>query len=382
MYSVEKTKNFNYFKQFDYPLFISVLLLSIIGILVLSSATRVMPGNVDGDRMMIVQSIGLVLGIVLSLIISAIDYKDFKVIGIVVYFASILLLVMVLFIGTGAEQGSKSWFRVPFIGSFQPSEMAKIALVVFVSAFLERIKEGQKDVTLNVLKFAFYSVIPVSLVLLQPDFGTAMVFIFIIVVMVYICGLKYRYFVGSLIASIPFLVFAWFFIFDVYQKNRILSFLAPENYAQSSAFNVIRSKIAIGSGMIFGKGLYQGIQTQHSGVPVKESDFIFSVVGEELGFVGALVIISLIVFILLRCIYIAQNSRDSYGSFLVVGITGMLSVHFIENIGMCIGVLPVTGIPLPFVSQGGSALVMNYVALGIVLSVSMRRQKTIFNTSQ
>lgn len=379
MYSVEKTKNYNYVKKFDYPLFTAVLVLSAIGIIVLSSATKVMPGNSSGGRIMTMQAVGLIIGILLSVIISTIDYKDFRTIGIIFYLLSVALLALVLVFGP-VEQGSRSWFRLKFF-SFQPAELAKITTIIFISIFLERIKEGQKNKNINIIKFLFYSAIPVGLILLQPDMGTAMVFAFMLLVMVFICGLKYRYFFGTLLLSIPLSVVSWFFILKPYQKLRILSFFSPEQYSQGSAFNVIRSKTAIGSGQLFGKGLYQGIQTQHGGVPVKESDFIFSVVGEELGFIGAAVIITLIFFILLRFIYIARNSRDSYGSFLVMGITSMLSFHFIENIGMCIGLLPVTGIPLPFISNGGSAMVTNYIAVGIVLSVSMRRKRTIFDNS-
>ena len=149
--------------------------------------------------------------------------------------------------------------------------------------------------------------------------------------------------------------------------------------------------MTIGSGQLFGKGLFHGLQTQNSSsvirssnfnVPEKQNDFIFSVIGEELGFIGSIAVLLLIFFILFRCLYIARNSRDEYGSFMVIGITAIFAFHFIENIGMCIGVLPVTGIPLPFISQGGSSLVTNYISVGILLSVSMRRKRTIFNSSQ
>jgi len=164
-----------------------------------------------------------------------------------------------------------------------------------------------------------------------------------------------------------------------HQKKRILTFIFPGSDSDAS-YQVDKARIAIGSGKLFGKGLYEGIQTQaeSGGVPIKESDFIFTVVGEELGFIGALVMIILIYFILMRCLYIAKNSRDKFGSFLVAGVTAMFAFHFIENIGMCVGVLPVTGIPLPFVSYAGTAMITNYVALGIVLSVSMRRKRTLF----
>ncbi len=381
MYFVEKTREFNYFKQFDYLLFTAVLLLSSIGLLVVSSATLVMPNDANGGRMVLVQAVGLLLGIVISLIIGAIDYKDFKILGIFIYLFSISLLVLVLVIGE-RQQGSKSWFAIPGIGGFQPSEFGKIAFIVLISIFLERIKDGNPG-RKNKIKVIFYSLIPIGLVMAQPDAGTAMVFIFIFCVMIFVCEMPYKYIFitgGAFLSSLPFL---WFFVLKSYQKDRILAFLYPELDPQGKGYNVLRAKMAIGSGQIHGKGLYHGIQTQSKyGVPVKESDFIFSVIGEELGFIGAVLIVVLMLFILMRCIYIAKNSRDLYGAFLVVGLTGMMGFHFLENIGMCIGILPVTGIPLPFISAGGSAMVTNYIAVGIILSVSMRRKRTIFNSSQ
>ena len=377
MYFIEKTRGISFTKKFDYSLFVAVIMLSAIGILVLNSATLNMK---SGSRIMMVQTISLLIGIAVALIISAIDYKDFRTLGLVFYIASIILLVLVLFFGTGDNLGSRSWFKFGPI-SFQPSEVAKIAFIIVVSVFLERIKEGNNDLK-NVIKLIVYSLIPIGLVIIQKDYGTSMVFIFIFFVMLFICGIPYKYIfalMGTFAASLPFV---WFFLLNDKRKERILVFLDPERDPLDAGFNVIRSKMAIGSGQLFGKGLYQGIQTQNGGVPVRESDFIFSVIGEELGFVGGAIVITLILFLLLRCLYIAKNSRDSFGAFLVTGVVAMFAFHFIENIGMCIGLLPVTGIPLPFISSGGSAMVTNYIAIGIILSVSMRRKKTIFNSSQ
>jgi len=377
MYFVQKTKGISFLKHFDYSLFIAVLMLSGIGIAVLSSAVRTMPNT----NILTTQIISLVLGIIAALVISAIDYKDFKTLGFIIYIISVILLVLVLFIGTGRQQvGTKGWFKYGNF-SFQPSELAKIAVIVVISVFFERIKEGQ-DSKKNILKLIIYTLIPIALILKQPDLGTAIVFVWMFAAMVFICGIPYKYIfmtLGAFLLSSPFL---WFFVLDKYQKNRFISFLAPELYSQDIGYNVVRSKLAIGSGQIYGQGLYKGIQTQSNGVPVKESDFIFSVIGEELGFIGTATVLVIVFFILLRCLYIARNSRDFYGSFLVVGVTSMLAFHFIENIGASIGVLPVTGIPLPFISAGGSAMVTNYIAIGIILSVSMRRKRAIFNSSQ
>ncbi|MCX8130122.1 MAG: rod shape-determining protein RodA [Clostridia bacterium] len=380
MYFVEKTRGLNYFRYYDYVLFISVLLLSGIGMVALYSATL----SMDDFNMVVKQGVALGIGIVLSLAISFFDYKDFKTVGIIFYLISIVLLIYVIFKGTGATQwGSNSWMKVPVFGSFQPSEIAKITFVIVISTFLERLKEGQEQQGRNLLKFIIYSAIPIGLVILQKDYGTSMVFIFMFFIILYIYGLRYKYIFMGLIASIPCAVLAWIFLLNQKRKDRILTFIFPDLADPlSNGFHIKYAIRAIGSGKLSGKGIFQGIQTQRGIVPVKESDFIFTVIGEELGFIGCIVVVALIYIILMRCIYIAKNSRDLYGSFLVSGLTAMMGFHFIENIGMNIGILPITGVPLPFISQGGSAMVTNYIAIGIILSVSIRRKRTIFNSSQ
>lgn len=386
MYFVEKTKDTNFIKQFDFPFFIAVLILSIIGILVLMSAIQGMP---SWQSTWLKQVLCLVIGIILALTISTLDYKDFKTLGILIYMVSMAMLVLVLL--TGEEvNGSKSWLSMPVIGRFQPSELAKVAFVLVIPMFFERIKEGI-HVRKNLIKVVIYAAAPVILVFLQRDVGTALVFVFSFVVMLFVFGVPYRYFfiaIGTFAVSAPFL---WLFILPDHIKGRIQTFLNPELDLQGKGLQVYRSKMTIGSGQLFGKGLFHGLQTQNSGpviqsssfkVPFKQNDFIFSVVGEELGFIGSAIVIALIIFILFRCLYIAANSRDDYGAFIVSAIAAIFAFHFIENIGMCIGVLPVTGIPLPFMSQGGSALITNYMSVGVLLSVSMRRKRTIFNSSQ
>jgi rod shape determining protein RodA len=385
MYFVEKTKGINYAKQFDYPLFAAVLFLSAIGLVALKSAI----GDPGITTTWLKQLICFCIGVVLAITISVIDYKDFKTLGIALYIGSMLLLVLVLAVGV-ERNGSKSWIVLPLIGQFQPSELAKVAFAVVVPIFLERLKDG-KDIAKNTIKLLIYSMLPIGLVLLQPDVGTAMVFVFALVVVLFIYGIPYRYFLiaaGVFAAAAPIM---WFFILPMdrfrHIRDRIMTFIFPETDLLGKGLQVYRSKMTIGSGQLFGKGLFHGIQTQNSSsvssynVPEKQTDFIFSVIGEELGFIGSIIVIALIFFILFRCIYIAMNSRDAYGSYMVIFIASMMGFHFIENIGMCIGVLPVTGIPLPFVSQGGSSLVTNFLNIGVLLSVSMRRKKTIFNSS-
>jgi rod shape determining protein RodA len=377
MYFVEKTKGLNIVKNFDYLLFSAVLLLSTLGFLVVRSATLT---RADGGlRIMISQLVGLAMGIVLALVMSYIDYKDFKLFGSGLYIVSVILLITVLKFGSGDELGSRSWLNLGFV-KLQPSEIAKVAFIMVASIFLERILEGQRRG--NFIKLALYSSIIIGLVVIQKDFGTSMVFLSVFLIMLFICKVPMKYFMTMLASLIPVGLIMWFFVLNDKRKARVISFLYPEIDPLGSGFNVLRSKYAIGSGQLWGKGLFEGIQTQNNMVPVKESDFIFSVIGEELGFIGAVIIVLLLFFILIRCIYIAKNSRDKYGSIMVIGVAGMIAVHTFENIGMSIGLLPCTGIPLPFVSQGATNLVTNFMAMGIVLSVSARRKKVIFNSSQ
>ncbi|HOQ36436.1 MAG TPA: FtsW/RodA/SpoVE family cell cycle protein [Acetivibrio sp.] len=376
MYIVEKTKNFNFFKSFDYILFLEIIILSVIGCFVARSAVNTFSTS---RKMMIVHIGCLAVGALLAVLISFLDYKDFKIPGILFYFFTIALLVLVLFIGTGEDLGSRN--RLVFMGfTFQPSELAKISVVIVGSIFLDRIYNGEKNKAANIIKFVVYSSIPVLLIVVQKDFGVVAVFLCALFIMVFFCGLRYKYIFMMLGAGVLTAPFVWFFLLNDKRRDRIRVFLNPNLDPLDAGWNVIRSKMAIGSGKIFGKGLFKGIQTQNSMVPVKESDFIFSVVGEELGFVGAVVILLLVFLILMRFLNIAKNARDTYGSFLVIGLGSFFAVNFIENIGMSIGLLPVTGIPLPFISVGGSAMLTNMLSVGIILSVSARRHRGRFLT--
>ena len=375
MYFVEKLKPQNPYKRFDYVLFFSVLILSVIGLFVLNSAV------VDKPNILKSQVLAFIMGVALCLILSAIDYKNLKFLSLIFFFGAMGLMVVTLIIGSGEELGNKNWIKIAGM-SVQPSEFAKIAYIILAAVFLERIKDSQEKNKSDIIKFIVYSCIAIGFVLLQKDLGTALVFGFIFLIFIYIVGIPYRYIFilcGCLALSLPFI---WVYILNDKRKERILSFISPETDPLGAGYNVIMSKMAIGSGQLFGQGYGKGIQTQSGSVPVNESDFIFSVVGEELGFIGGMIIILLGLFIILRCIHIAKYAGDTYGSFLVIGITGMISFNFIENIGMSIGILPVTGLPLPFVSQGGTAMLVYFIAIGIVLSVSIRSKRSSFSSSQ
>jgi rod shape determining protein RodA len=289
-----------------------------------------------------------------------------------------LLLIAVIVLNSNKTE-HKSWIMLPLgLGTFQPSEIMKIIFILTVADFLARIKEDEKKKVQNIIKLVLYSAIPIGLVFIQPDIGTGLVFVFILIIMLFIYGIPIKILLVTAASITVMVPFAWFFAMPTYMKNRILTFINPSLDPNGSGLNVARSITAVGSGRLSGQGLYQGVMTQASRVPVKESDFIFSVIGEELGFIGAVAIVLLFIVLIIRCVYVAKNAEEHFGSYIVIGISAMFAIHAMENIGMSIGLMPVTGIPLPFVSSGGTALIAYFIGIGVVFSVSLRMNRSTF----
>lgn len=365
---------FGQFKKYDKVLFFLFSVAVILGLVFIYSATKSME---SGAKFVIVQSVGLFLGLCLMTVITYIDYEDLSELWKVFAGISVFLLVLVLIIGTGAEStGTKGWIRIGGIG-IQPAEPVKIFFILTLSRHLDKIKNDINYIK-NVGMLILHLLVPLALVLMQPDAGTAMVFIFIFIVMVYVAGIAKRYIVTAGAFGAVVSVVAWFFFLDDYQKNRIYAFIDPESASQTYGYHVTQSKIAIGSGQIFGKGYMKGIQTQLGFLPEKHTDFIFSVIGEEGGMIMCMIVVLVLMGMILRCVKIARESKDELGSFICMGVAAMWLFHTFENVGMAIGLMPVTGIPLPFISYGGSSMVTNCMALGLVLNVSMRRKTLHF----
>lgn len=230
----------------------------------------------------------------------------------------------------------------------------------------------------SILAILAFIVIPVALIIRQPDYGTAMVFIVIASVMIFMAGIKIRYIIGAVIFVAMAIPLSYLFILPEHAKNRLLVFLNPQIDPRGIGYNVIQSKLAVGSGQLWGMGLFNGNQTQLGMLPMKTTDFIYSVISEEMGFIISTLVVILFVLLIIRSIYISKTAKDNYGALISIGIAGMFIAHFTENIGMTMGLLPITGIPLPFISYGGSAMLANCIALGILLSVSGRRKKAMF----
>ncbi len=361
----------NSLRTVDYWLVIPILSITTIGLYVLNLVLS--KGFKDYPMIFYKQVIAVVMGVVIAMVICLLDTQFMKMIGWILYAVSILLLIWVRIDGfTLADQwGADSWMQLPFLGTFQPSELTKIGLVIVSSYILEDM--GQKVISM-VRGWVYLALVyapPMLLIFKQPDFGTAMVIVFSFVCMLFIWNLKYRYFFlaisGVVVGVLPIV---WNFYLAPYQKKRILS-LIFEGSDPVSEYNLIQSKAAIASGGLTGN--HTGILVN---VPVKQSDFIYSAVSERMGFIGTTAIVVLAFFFLLRCLYVASRATRKAYSYIVVGLTASYAFHFIENMGMCVGLLPITGIPLPFVSHGGTAMMVNFISLGFILNISMDRKSS------
>lgn len=356
--------------QFDNILFLLTILAGITGIIAIYSATR----SLNTNSQIAVQTVSFLIGIILMFFLSRINYQAFGYTAVPIYIVCIFLLISVLIFGTTGTWGARSWIRFGPIG-IQPSEICKIGFSITFSKHLAKVKEDiNKPLTLTLL-IAHLAVL-IGLIMLEPDAGSAMVFCFMAIIMLFVAGLSYKYIISAFLLALASSPLIYFFLLSDYQKHRIQVFLNPEMDKLGSGYNVIQSKIAVGSGRLFGKGYLKGTQNQLGFLPTKHTDFIFSVISEELGFIGSVFIILILFLIIARCIKIAQESDDLFGKYICVGIAAMLIFHTFENAGMCIGLMPVTGIPLPFISYGGTSLVTNMIAIGIVLSVSSHSKKT------
>lgn len=367
----------NLLKNTDYVVLITILLLFVIGVISIFSAGYNTDVNKDEY---IKQIIWMCAVFVMMVIIWAIDYKVFDVAGYILYGINLVLLTLVLFMPK--IMGASSWFNLGGI-LYQPSELMKIAFIICLSKLATLYKNNlakndkKRKIALIAVMLLTLS-LPIILILLQPDFGTAISFVVIAVFMLFKFGIKYRYIVIAILVILALVPLVYFFILNPIQQQRIKVFLDPELDPLGSGYNALQSKIAVGSGMLFGTGILKGAQTQYGYLPIKSTDFIFSVISEEMGFVVSTIVVILFVILLFRLIRISKYAPDDFSSFMVIGITGLMFFHFVQNVGMTIGLLPITGVPLPFVSYGGSNLITNGIAIAIALNVSARKSKNLF----
>ena len=367
----------NLLRNTDYILLLCVALLIIVGIIGIYSAGYNTTINRDEY---IKQMIWVGISFVIMCILWAIDYNVFDIGGYVLYLVNLILLIAVLFMPS--LMGASSWFN---LGGFlyQPSEPMKIGVILCAAQFISMYKNSlHRTKTRNVIfliSIGLVYLIPIALILKQPDFGTAMAFVMIAVFMIFKSGIKYRYILIGIAVAIIMIPIVYFFVLNDVQKERILVFINPNLDPLGSGYNAIQSQIAVGSGMATGNGLLKGPQTQYGYLPIKSTDFIFSVISEEFGFVMSATIVIVYALLIIRLILISKNAKDEFASLIVIGIAGMFSFHFIENIGMTIGLLPITGVPLPFLSYGGSSMLTNMTAIAVALNISARKgSRTLF----
>lgn len=348
------------FRNFDWVLLFLILGIAFLGIIILKSIV---------PSLVIQQLIWLGLGLFLFFIFSQIDYQNYRRFAWIFYFASIFFLLITFILGR-TIRGSIRWLEIGGV-SLQPSEMVKPFLVLFFANFFSQ------DETINLKKvlYAFFLlIIPTALIFLQPDLGSSLIVIAFWLGIVLAKGIKTKWLFGAGSFLILFLPLSWRFLQD-YQKQRISTFLNPQLDPLGSGFNVIQSVIAIGSGQFFGRGLGRGTQSHLRFLPERHTDFIFASLSEELGFLGTFILLSLFFFLLWRILNLAKNSREQFAYLIYIGVFSLLFSQIIINLGMNLGILPVTGITLPLISYGGSSLVSTMIALGIIMSIDKDHEK-------
>ncbi len=356
------------------PLLIAAAIgLAVIGLFAIYSATHqsLSAADLDPGRFVKRQVTFLAVGLIVLMIAASVDYRLLKVYAGIVYVSSLVLLVLVRTpLGTSVK-GAQRWFEL-FGFQLAPSEIAKLALIAMLAAFLSEIRG---ELTLrDVFRAAALAAVPALLVFIQPDLGSSIVFAAILVGVLVVSGAKARYLALLGLAAVMLIASGFQVgLVRAYQLERIQAFLDPTSVSEDALHNREQAEIAIGSGGLVGLGYLHGTQTNLDFVPEQHTDFVFTVVGEEFGFVGAVVSLSLYGLLLWRAFRVALLSRDPFGTYLAAGVASMLALQMFVNVGMNIGIMPITGIPLPFVSYGGSSLLLNFAAVGVLLNIHMRR---------
>ena len=360
-------------KNIEWSILICVVILIAIGCIALYSATQ----STEHDEL-IKQLVWLGVSIPIVIGIITIDYEVIIKFAPVGYGIILALLVGVLF--TNPINGASSWFIMGPI-SIQPAEFAKIFVVLTLALAISKVQEnGKSEISKpqKLLLCLLVVAIPVVLITRQPDYGTAIAFVIATIFMLFASGINKKYILATLLLIVIAVPLLYLYVLPSHAKTRIDVFLNPDLDPRGSGYNIIQSKLAIGSGQLLGMGVKQGNQTQLGYLYPKTTDFIFSVIGEEMGFVIAGLVIVLYVVLITKIIYIAKTAKDDKGSYVAIGIAGIFVFHMVENIGMTMGLLPITGVPLPFVSYGGSSLLTNLILIAIVLNISGRRKKSLF----
>ncbi|MGI6002025.1 MAG: FtsW/RodA/SpoVE family cell cycle protein [Lachnospiraceae bacterium] len=360
--------------MFDIPLLAAVLAVSVIGVYVINSAADGYAGR---------QAAGIVAGLIIAVFLSLVDYNYIAKFDRVLYAINIVMLIAVLLFGVGAN-GARRWFSVGPLGAFQPSELSKLFMIIIFASFISRSRDKMGSFK-NFLKLLIIYMIPVGLIVVEPDLSTSIVFVFLFIIMMFVGELGTRIILWILGISVPTLaLFFWYIqqpgqkLLHGYQLSRVLSFLHPQDYLLTTYYQQYNSIMAIGSGMLTGKGLNNNTITSVKGgdfISEPQTDFIFAVLGEELGFVGCCIVLALLFLIVIRCLVIAKNASNGTGRLIAVGVAAVIIFQTFVNVGVATGIIPNTGLTLPFVSYGLSSLLSNYMMIGLVLNVGLQRNR-------
>lgn len=370
------------FRKYDFRLVIYMVILNILGIMIIRSATSAASYK---DPLVVRQILGSIAGFAVCVGLSLVDYRKIVRQYMPIYILSIAMLAGVLAYGTASGHGAVRWIQVPVLGQVQPAEFVKIAMIVFYAAYFEKVKE-EINLPYNILLAFLYYLAPTALILLQPNLSTAIILTIIIAGIVFASPISYKWMLGVIAALIPFII-AFIFLFRSglydkipflhgYQAERILTFLNPSENTQTF-YQQMYSMMAIGSGKLTGKGLNNNsIFSVKNGnfLAEEDNDFIFAVIGEELGFRGAAIIIIIFLLIIIECLIIASKARNLSGRLICVGMMAWIGFQTYTNIAVATGLFPNTGITLPFFSRGVSSLISVYIGLGIVLNVALQRR--------
>jgi len=361
--------------RLDYVLIVSTLVVAAIGVVMVYSATRdkLALAGIDPHYFLVRQALYVMVGAVVMLVMAFLDYS-WLANASWIFYGGIILALLAMFTPLGSTAlGATRWFQIGPV-QVQPSAFGALALVVFVAAYCDRKAEGME--ARDLAKLIGLSAIPIILVIKQPDLGSGIVMGVVLAVMLVVAGVPLRHLLVLTVLGIVAVVGVIHFgLLKHYQLARLTGFLHQRKTPTGSTYNVVESKAAIGSGGLFGTGLFKGAQTNLSYVPSEQTDFIFSAVGEQLGFVGAATVVALLGLVVWRVLHAAQVARDPFGRLVATGAFALLGFSTFENVAMSMGLMPVAGIPLPFLSYGGSATIVFFAAVGVALSVHLRRQR-------
>lgn len=359
---------FSIIERIDWLMLVPVLLLSLLGLAVIGSVG--LAHDPSTLVPVIKQAMALGVGILFALLLVFANYKILDHYARTIYIGSLVFLILVLFFGK-IINGTRGWFLIAG-WSVQPVEFAKIGLVLIMARFMS--KHANVRDTSSLISSFILTLVPVGLILLQPDVGSALLFLGMWFVSVLMVGMSRRHVITLFVAILVLVSFSWIFLLKEYQKERVRIFIDPSRAPLSQGYNSTQAKIAIGAGGWFGRGLGYGSQSQLRFVPEAQTDFIFSVIGEELGFFGVASMFALFGLFFYRAYRLAERSKDNFSLFIVVGLMTELFLSVVVNTGMNLGLLPVTGIALPFLSSGGSSLIATWIAVGILESIFVRTE--------